>query len=380
MLQPCQDNYFTQFNALADMMNYHQKQEKNSQWERTEIYNLHVAPLDKGSPLYSQILSFAPDVSQCAIDDTTQNLGLAIKFQGQYYPVRMTAYKSLLDRAKIGGSALPKLEKQELANILNSCLHLHNSEALLLIRNEKVSAAHSGDERDYSILAIDRLLESIKSKLDERFPGNVFDYGYSDHSLSSASWSLPDQRDDLLGTYHKTLEAKGKLAIASKMMPGIRFSTSDTGISAAKIAAMIMGLQHPIHIGGIVSVEHRRNTKVKDFSQSLDMLFAQFCDSVTRLEKLLTINLDYPVNTMTRICKKLSLPKKAALEAIGMFEVAYGGGSATAHDVFMAMQEILFIMKSTHAPESKLLTLEESMARALTLRWNDYDLAKAVEY
>lgn len=96
--------------------------------------------------------------------------------------------------------------------------------------------------------------------------------------------------------------------------------------------------------------------------------------------KLLDIHLSYPVNTMTRICKKLSLPKKAALEAIGMFEMAYGGGTATAHDVFMAMQEIPYILKSDHTPESKMLVVEENMARALTLRWGDYDLAKAVSY
>ena len=83
---------------------------------------------------------------------------------------------------------------------------------------------------------------------------------------------------------------------------------------------------------------------------------------------------------MTRVCKKLSMPKKAAVEAIAMYEMTYGGGPATAHDVFLAMQEIPFIMKTSGAPESKLLTLEENMARALTLNWSDYDLAKAVEY
>ena len=74
------------------------------------------------------------------------------------------------------------------------------------------------------------------------------------------------------------------------------------------------------------------------------------------------------------------MPKKAALEAIGMFEMSYGGGPATAHDVFMAMQEILFILKSEHTPQSKLLTIEENLARALTVKWSDYDLAKVVEY
>ena len=46
----------------------------------------------------------------------------------------------------------------------------------------------------------------------------------------------------------------------------------------------------------------------------------------------------------------------------------------------MAMQEILFILKTGHVPESKLISVEESIARALTLRWGDYDLPGAVSY
>ena len=78
--------------------------------------------------------------------------------------------------------------------MLNSCLILHKADALLLIRDEKVSAAHSGDARDYSVLEIDQLLEGLRAKMDERFPGNVFTGGYSDHSITSASWSLPRQK------------------------------------------------------------------------------------------------------------------------------------------------------------------------------------------
>lgn len=48
---------------------------------------------------------------------------------------------------------------------------------------------------------------------------------------------------------------------------------------------------------------------MNDFENALDQLFAQFGDSVAKLEKLLDIELEYPVNAMTRICKKLSLPK-----------------------------------------------------------------------
>ena len=50
--------------------------------------------------------------------------------------------------------------------------------------------------------------------------------------------------------------------------------------------------------------------------------------------------MDHPVNAMTAVCKRLALPKKAALEAISMFEMAVGNDEATAHDVFVLESKI----------------------------------------
>ena len=380
MVKSCCDSYHTQFSAFPDLLSYHEKIRTDSRWERTEVKNLEVAALDKASPLFNDTTSFDSSVSRDAIEDTAENLKLAIKVKDKFFPLRDTAYKSLLDRAKVGGSALPKLPREKLAELINSCLALHKDSALLLVRDEKVSAAHSGDTRDYSVLEIDQLLDGLQSKMDERFPGNQFSGGYVDHSITSASWTLPDQKTELLDTYTKLLAAEGKTAMAAKLMPGIRFSTSDTGVASAKVSALLVGLQYPIHIGGMISVEHRRQSKVPDFVESLDMLFAQFGDSVARLSGLLSIHLDHPVNAMTAICKRLALPKKAAMEAIDMFEMAIGEDSATAHDVFVAMQEIPFILKTQGTPESKLLALQENMARALTLKWRDYDYAREVKW
>ena len=364
MVKSCCDSYHTQFSDFSAMLSYHEQVRKSSLWERTEVKKLQVAALDKTSPLYEDTDSFDPSVSRDAVEDTAENLKLAIKLRDKFFPLRDTAYKSLLDRAKIGGSALP----------------LHKDSALLLIRDEKVSAAHSGDSRDYSVLEIDQLLDGLQSKMDERFPGNQFSAGYVDHAITSASWTLPGQREELLDTYIKLLAAEGKSSMAAKLMPGIRFSTSDTGMASAKVSALLAGLQYPIHIGGMIAVEHRRQSKVPDFVGSLDMLFAQFGDSVARLTSLLSVHLDHPVNAMTAVCKRLALPKKAALEAISMFEMAVGNDEATAHDVFVAMQEIPFTLKTQGVPESKLLALQENMARALTINWRDYDYAKEVKW
>ena len=376
----CKDDFATTFDSYPEMIHFHESLSKGTVWRRCKVKDLHVEPLDASSALCTTPSAFVPGTSEDAVADTVENLGLALRVGGDLYPLRTTAYKTLLDRAKISGTALPKLKKAELAAVLNACLAVHSSDALLLVRDEKVSATHSGDVRDYSVLPVDELLHTLEQKMDARFPGYHFVNGYCDHAYTSGCWTFPSQREDMLGTYAKALQTKGMGTMATKLVPGIRFLTSDTGVASAKVSAMLMGTQHPIHIGSCISVDHRLQRKVEDFDKELDQLFAQFCDSVSKLQTLLEIELQYPVNAMTRICKKFSLPKKEALEAIAMFEISYGGGTATAHDVFMALQEIPWLMKANKHPEAKLLTVEENMARALTIRWSDFDLAKAVNY
>ena len=364
-MQECQDSFYETFGSYLQILDCHQEQAKNSQWKRCSVRSLRILPLDADSPLADDVSAFAEGTTQDAIDDTVLGLGLAIQVDGKLYPVRDTAYKSLLDRAKISGSVLPKLSRKTPADVLNECLHMFTSDALVLIRDEKVSAVHSGDTRDYSILPVDNLLTTLKKKLDERFPDSEFKEGYRDHSITSATFTFPRQREELLETYIKLLEAKGQKTIADKLIPGIRFITSDTGVASARVSAMIMGRQIPIRIGDCIAVDHRCQKKVEDFENALDQLFAQFSDNVNKLNELMSLDLEFPVNAMTRVCKKLAMPKKAAIEAIAMFEMANGGAPATAHDVFMAMQEIMFILKTQDTPKSKMLTVEENMALAL---------------
>lgn len=381
MQNVCMDNYSTTFNSFPMIMDYHSEQNEKSRWLRCKIKDLIVEPLGVSSELFANPDRFAEGISELAVKDTADNLGLAITVDGDTYPMRSTAYKTMLDRAKIGGSSLPKLERPLLARVVNDCLKLSTTDALVLIRDEKVSAIHSGDEADYSVLPIKELLNALQVKLNERFPGNQFDSGYSDHSITSASWSLPKQRDELLDAYSRLLESNGKRGMLRRMTPGVRFTTSDIGVSSAKVSALLMGNGYSIHIGDCINIDHRNKKTVADFDKALDQLFAQYEDGIRRLEELENTVLSYPVNAMTRICKKLSMPKKQALEAIARFEITYGGGSATAHDVFFALQEIPYQMRCDRVPESRLIAFEENMARALKLNWREYDLAtKAVDY
>lgn len=94
---------------------------------------------------------------------------------------------------------------------------------------------------------------------------------------------MPDQKDDLIGTYTKLLASREKRHWRAKLTPGVRFSTSDVGLSSAKVSALLMGTQHPIHIGSCIAVDHRHKSNISDFEAALDQLFAQFGDSIAKL-------------------------------------------------------------------------------------------------
>lgn len=109
MQKPCLDSYSTQFLDIAHMLDYHERLHEASRWERCNVSSLCVKPLDKGSPLLSDMSAFAPFVTQEAIQDTAEQMGLALNSTAGLIPVRNTAGKSLMDRAKISGSVLRKL-------------------------------------------------------------------------------------------------------------------------------------------------------------------------------------------------------------------------------------------------------------------------------
>lgn len=77
MLKQCQDSYHSTFGTYEDMLDYHEEQVKASQWQRCQVNTLQVEPLDKASPLYGSLSDFAAGVTQEAVDDTAENLGLA---------------------------------------------------------------------------------------------------------------------------------------------------------------------------------------------------------------------------------------------------------------------------------------------------------------
>ena len=90
-MQNCQDAYSDTFGSYAELFGYQQQLSDRSTWTRCAVNQLHVKPLEKNSLSFPSLTDFASGVSVEAVEDTINNLGLAIQFDRKLYPVRETA-------------------------------------------------------------------------------------------------------------------------------------------------------------------------------------------------------------------------------------------------------------------------------------------------
>lgn len=348
--------------------------EEPKEWKKVKINTLRFAPSTNIKPYGNRGNVYHPSVTEEAVVDTNHHLRLAVKVGKYYYPLREQAYKTVLDRAHINGTVLQRLTEKELCNILNTCYKKFNGDkdyALVLINDQKVTAIHSGGDKDYAVLPQKELFDALDLGL-KRFGKVDYAGGYISHQYTICNLMFSEKRYELLGSYMKLLRENGKDALADKLVPGIKFVTSDAGVAASKVCAYLFGPYIPIVVGSAISIDHRSGATIEKFSDELSGLFSKYVDAINQLAALGEIQLFYPVNAMTAVCKKLRMPKKPAMEAIAMFE-AITPGMASAADVYLAMHEIL---ADSELSQSDRFVLEENMSRALTLNWKKFDLAK----
>ena len=95
---------------------------------------------------------------------------------------------------------------------------------------------------------------------------------------------------------------------------------------------------------------------------------------IKSLTGLLEIEIRNPVNCLLGVCKRVGITKKLAYEAAQAFVDHYGDGPCTAHDVYYGINETVFLLQCDGATGSRVVQAEETVARALSVRWSDYDI------
>ena len=160
---------FTEEKAFLDFL---RERDDRGDWTKRHTRDLRILPLEReNTPEAESLPGYTQDDLRAILADTMENTRLLLKSKDLVVPIRNCAIKTLLERAKISGPALNRLEKPVLARILNHCLRIASGEALLRIADGKLSAVHGGDSSDYAVLEMPELFNRTIRYLNDHFSG-----------------------------------------------------------------------------------------------------------------------------------------------------------------------------------------------------------------
>lgn len=347
--------------------------EKNDKYVRVTVSDIAISPL---VDLEDEIDADFPSELADAVNDTQNHLQLYATFKDENeveykLPLRETAYKSLLDRARINGSSLSRFEKSQLSRVLNMCFNLYpKTYALCYINNNKVNAVLSGDTQDFSVLPLKDLVETLHKRFTELSFNFRFIEGYIDHYYCFSKYEITD--GNLLDTYKKALDDNKIPYNSSKLSAAVQLVSSNVGLSTARVSAFIKNDDHYIPLGTACQVQHRGGKTVEDFENSLNGMFGSYQEAIIGLTKLMSIKLNHPVDCMVAVCRKLKLPYEQCRGAIALFESYASCGNMTAYDVYVALGEVIFNCTISNVSETRTLFITEDITKALGFSENDW--------
>ena len=161
------DNYSCSFSDPSEFLDFLKERQDNSRWMVTPSRDIVFESLEKDTPMGDLYLKLYEHEGRAEIiADTMENTNLLLKVNGETYPVRSCAIKTILERARISGHALNKVSKKVFTRILNYCMDVAAGESLIKVADEKVSAVHGGDPKDYAVLEILPLVQCVQTVLD----------------------------------------------------------------------------------------------------------------------------------------------------------------------------------------------------------------------
>lgn len=369
------DEFYKGFFREGDFLAFIEEREENSDWEKVKSSELRFYPIADGHRASSMLEEKLREKGkECVFKDTMEHTRLILKVRDELYPIRSCAIKTILERARVSGNALNKVQKTELAQILNYCMKVAGGDALLRFCEDKISAVHGGDASDYAVLKTPELFRRTVEYLQDNFSGYTFAGASYDHSIVTAVWSL-DNEEALLKEYKESLQTHG--LPCDEIQLGLRLTTSDTGQSGANLYPMIFfGSElRNIPLGSLLKLHHKNKADLARFDEQLNLLYAQYSKALGNMQSMMDVYVLHPINAMLGVMKRIGVPKKYATLIAEDYRLKRGDTACSAYEAYLQISEVIYLMQCDGAEGSKIVMMEENIARAVHLRWKDYDFA-----
>lgn len=367
-------------NDQKEMVSFFARQKNTDAWVRVLTSEMSTFPLDDMPLFLDQIMEENGLASREAVEDCMKEMRLLLRFPWndklQTVPLRYTALRSLCDRAGVSGMSIMCYEDKpyhspitpkERAETLSMFLQHFKNKSLVLVRDDKVSAVMSGDEKEYSIMPVADLLEVILEKLPEKYEKCKFVSCETSHEITKVTfkvndWQMEQELADAINGSDTRVDVSGAAFILTMI-------TSDIGRNSVTLIPEVVTNGLTVRIGEPIKLRHK-GCSISDFCEKCDMIYSMFADSAKMMEELAWVKIEKAGAVLDNLATNADLPVRSIKRAQELLEDECGE-SCTGFEIYYYMYWICSdhqqFMEGKGKPLSmqQIFDLQEKAARQL---------------
>ena len=361
-------------------------QDEHTEWiEGLTASDFHLTEID--SPLFAGEIADQYGLDQDALEDICEDDGthLIAHNLDQSWPVATTAMATLGETSKLYGSALGRMLPKDRATVYSCGLKVAKGGSIIPVRYGRVAAFHSDN---YEPMPCGLLIDETRNTIVNKFGEPLFIAGTQRHDFTRAIWELPDVTKDLVSKYEKALKGTGAIYDLEKLVPSVRFTTSDTATSCATLQPEFRlheGTMPFIRLTDGIAVRHEKHSGrlygLELYKEQIQDVYSKFDESMEAIAKLATIPVFHGANCVVSLCKRYNISRKygdLARQEIDDFQNA--GMNLTAHDIYLSICNAIGNARYVGVTPKVIETLEENAARILKAKWEDHDIGGVVAW
>lgn len=357
------DDVTLSFKEAEEFQKFLSEMDRDSQWievEKSKFISISYAG-DK-----DEIIEGLTDES---FNDTVSNgTHLALMYDDCNYYIGASALPTLKARAGISGTALEKIKRQDLAEILNKCLPVSAGGTLIRVCGDKVRACHS---KNYQPLSQSGIFRTSRATI-EGYSNKIFINGTWNHEYMTASWNIYDK--DVIDAYVNLFDDMGIPINPKNVQTVVSIRTSDVGTSGATVWYNIQCGKKTVVLGAGLKLNHKGDVSISDFSDNLKDVFASYKKSFYDLEELANVSIKHPVGCIYGLLKKADMPCNLAKETALRFKDGFGNNEIDALKLYIfGVSEVLSVAIAHGASYEKLFTYQEKVARIIGYNFSKFD-------
>ena len=114
------DGFEKSFSNQSELLGFLKGIDGKTIWDRKKAKEIRFIAMDPESETVKQLAErYKQRGMEDVISDTIKNAKLMLSVEGEIYPIRKTAFKTIYERARVSGNSLGEIPREQLAQVLN---------------------------------------------------------------------------------------------------------------------------------------------------------------------------------------------------------------------------------------------------------------------